>query len=114
MEHFTEIYTLTNEKKKDSNDNLAQKHLLYMQFVAWSCDECSVAPLTDYIHNPVYQELTEEEKYFTNKSDECIYLDLRASVWYTDKMEKLERNNLNITLYITPKSAATTKLRFQI
>lgn len=85
-----------------------------MQFVAWSCDECSVAPLTDYIHNPVYQELTGEEKCFTNKSDEWIYLDLRASVRYTDKLEKLERNNLNITLYITPKSAATKKLTFQI
>ena len=33
--------------KKHSLDNLTQKHLLYKQFVAWSCDEWSVASLTD-------------------------------------------------------------------
>ena len=38
-------------------NNLTQKHLLYAQFVAWRCNSCSTAPLTDYINNPVYQEL---------------------------------------------------------
>ena len=28
-------------------DNLTEKHLLHKQFVAWSCDGSSVAPLTD-------------------------------------------------------------------
>ena len=37
--------------------NLTQKNLLYKQFVTWACDGCSVAPLTDYINNPIYQEL---------------------------------------------------------
>ena len=69
-----------------------QKHLLYKQFVAWSCDGCSTAPLTDYIHNPVYQELIEETDYFESKSNERIYLDLRASAGYTNEMEKLEQN----------------------
>ena len=91
-----------------------QKHLLYKQFLAWSCDGCSITPSTDYIHNPVYQELIEETDYFGNKSDERIYLDLRASASYTNKMEKLERNNYKITLYITLKSAATKTLRLRI
>ena len=54
LENFTEIYSLTNEKK-DSVDNATQKHLLYKQFLAWSCDGCSTAPLADYVQNPVYQ-----------------------------------------------------------
>ena len=33
LSNFTEIYSLTNEKKYDS-DNLTQKHLLFKQFLA--------------------------------------------------------------------------------
>ena len=49
---FTEVNSLTNEKKFYV-DNLTQKHLLYKQFVAWSCNGSSVAPLTDYINNSI-------------------------------------------------------------
>ena len=71
LENFTEIYCLTNENKYFI-DNATREHLLYKQFVAWSCGGCSVAPLTNYIHNPVYQELIEEQDYFKNTSDERI------------------------------------------
>ena len=50
-------------KKKYSINNLTQKHLLYKQFVAWSCNGSSIALLTDYINNPMYQELIDEEDY---------------------------------------------------
>ena len=80
------IYILTNENKY-LVDNATQKHLLYKQFVAWSCDGCSTAPLTDYVHNLVYQELIEETDYFGNKSHERAYFDLRASAGYTNQME---------------------------
>ena len=70
--------------------------------------------MTDYVYSPVYQELTEETGYFGYKSNERIYLDLRASAGYTNEMEKLERNNSKITLYITLKSAAMKKLGLKI
>ena len=54
---FTEIYSLTNEKTY-SIDNLTEKHLLYKQCIAWSCNGSNVALLTDYINNLVYQQLT--------------------------------------------------------
>ena len=54
LQNFTEIYSLTNEKKY-SIHNTTQKLLLYKQFVAWSCDTCSLAPLTNNTHSPVYQ-----------------------------------------------------------
>ena len=87
LSKFTEIYSLTI-KKKYGMDNLTQKYLLYKQFVAWTCDGCSVAPLTDYINNPIYQELIAEDKYDGNASDEKIYLDLRASPGYTNEMTR--------------------------
>ena len=74
-------------------DKFTQKHLLYNQFVAWSCIDCSTAPPTDYINNPVYQELIEEDEYDSTRSDKRIYLALRASSGYTEEAEKLERND---------------------
>ena len=59
LSNFTEIYSLTNEKKYDV-DNLTQRHLLYKQFVAWNCNGSSVAPLTEYMNNPIFQELPDK------------------------------------------------------
>ena len=93
---------------------MTQKHLLYKQFVAWSCNGLSVAPLSDYMHNPVYQELVSEDDYFDVKSDERLYLDLRASSRYVKEPEKLERNDSKISLHILLKEAATKKLRLRV
>ena len=75
--------------------------------MAWSCNGSSVAPLTDYINNPIYQELIDEDDYFNTKSDERIYLDLRASSWYTSEAEKLEKNDSKINLHLLLKAAAS-------
>ena len=93
---------------------MTQKHLLYKQFVAWSCNGSSVAPLSDYMHNPVYQELVSEDDYFDVKSDERLYLDLRTSSRYVKEPEKLERNDSKISLHILLKEAATKKLRLRV
>ena len=89
LTNFTEVYSLTNEKKYDV-DNLTQRHLLWKQFVAWNCNGSSVAPLVDYINNPIFQELPDENAYFDVRSDERIYLDLRATSGYVKETEKLE------------------------
>ena len=113
LSNFTEIYSLTNEKKY-SIDNLTQKHLLYKQFIAWNCNESSVAPLTEHMDNPIFQELPDEETYYSLKSDEKIYLDLRASSGYVREAEKLERSDSKVNLQITLKEAATFNLRVRI
>ena len=66
--------------------------MLCKQFVGWSCNGCSIAPLTDYINNPIHQELPEESEFFSTNC-ERIHLDLRASYEYSKEMEKLERND---------------------
>ena len=113
LTNFTELYSLTNEKKYDT-DNLTQQHLLYKQFLAWSCNGSSVAPVSDYVDNPIFQELPDQERYFSAKSDERIYLDLRASSGYVKEAEKLERNDSKINLQITLKNAADFNLRVRI
>ena len=113
LSNFTEIYSLTNEKKY-CTDNLIQKSLLYKQFVAWSCNGSSVAPLTNYINNPIYQELTNEEDYNEVKSDERVYIDLRASSEYTNEAEKLERNDSKTNVSIQLKAPATKQIRLRV
>ena len=91
-----------------------QKHLLYKQFVAWNCNGSSVAPLTEYMNNPIFQEFPDEDKYFDATNDDRIYLDLRASSGYVKEAEKLERNDSRINLQITLKAAAKYKMRVRI
>ena len=69
LTNFTKLYSLTNEKKYDT-DNLTQQQLLYKQFLLWSCNGSSVAPVSDYVDNPIFQELPDQETYFSAKSDE--------------------------------------------
>ena len=64
--------------------------------------------------NPIFQELPDEETYYSLKSDEKIYLDLRASSGYVREAEKLERNDSKVNLQITLKEAATFNLRVRI
>ena len=78
LTNFTEIYSLTTNEKKYDIGNLTQKHPLFKQFVAWSCNGSSVAPLTGYINNPVYQEFIDVDDHFQVTSNERIYLELRA------------------------------------
>ena len=68
--------------------------------MAWSCGGSSVAPLSDYMNNPVFQELVSEDEYFDVRSDERIYLGFRASSGYVKEVEILERNDskINFTL----------------
>ena len=96
-------------KKKYDINNLTQKYLLYKKFVSWSCNGTSVALLTDYINNPIYQDLIDEDDYFENASNERVYMDLRASSEYTNEAEKLDRNYSKISLSILLKFAAKKK-----
>ena len=88
--------------------------MLYKQFTTWSCNGSSIAPLTDYINNPIYQELIDKEDYNEVKSDDRIYLDLRASSGYMNKAKKLERNDSKINVSVQLKAAATKKLRLRV
>ena len=74
---------------KKNMTRITQRHLLYKQFVAWNCNGSSVAALTDYMNNRIFQELPDEDAYFDAKNDDGVYLDLRASSGYVKEAEKL-------------------------
>ena len=82
--------------------------------VAHSCDGRSSAPLTQYKNNPIYQEITEEDKLTDNERDDRIYFDMRRSKGYTDELEKINRDDSRIALTISLTEAAEKELRFRI
>ena len=64
--------------------------------------------------NPIFQELLDEETYYSLKSDEKFYVDLRASSGYVKEAEKLDRNDSKINLQTTLKDVAGFNLRVRI
>ena len=83
-----------------------------MQFVAWYCKRSSIVPLLGYVHNPVYQEQPKLNNYFTN-ADKKIF-DLRCRKGYSNEIEKVNRDDRDLSITIILKAAATKKIRFHV
>ena len=65
LENVSNTYSSFNSVKVDTSD-VHDKYLLYTQFVAWYCKRSSIAPLSDYAHDPIFQEPPTQNQYFTN------------------------------------------------
>ena len=112
LENASNTYSTFSSVKLDTDD-LHNKSLLYNQFVAWYCKGSSIAPLSDYANNPVFQELITLSKYFTS-ADEKIFIDLRRRKGWTNETEKLNRDDSNLTITIKLKAAAAEKMRLHV
>ena len=106
-------YSSTNTLKLDIENDL-QKHLLWKQYLAWCTNGCSTAPVTDFMNNPIAQELKKENEYFSDKFDERVYVDLRPSHGYTDELEKPTRNGSKMTIMIETKTPLVKKMRLRV
>ena len=104
--NISDQHSSTNTLKFDIGNDL-QKHLLWKQYLAWCTNGCSTAPITDFMNNPIAQELKKENEYFSNKFDERLYVDLRPS--YTAELEKPTRNDSKMTINIKTKAPLVKK-----
>ena len=89
-------YNVKNEDEKD---------WLYRMFIAYNCNSCSTAPLTQYKNNEIYQEITEKDEFTESNKGDRTYIDMRRSHFYTDKLEKLARDDSGLALTINLKEA---------
>ena len=113
LENASTTYSLTGQLEYNvSNED--DKHWLYQMFVSYYCEGCSAASLTQYENNEIKQELTREKDYSGDDSDERLYIDMRRSKEYTDKLGKLTRNDGGATLTIKLKKAAEKKMRLRV
>ena len=106
-------YSLTGKIEYDLEKE-DDKYQLYAMLPAYVCGGYSSAPLTQYINNPIYQEITEEDKYTTDTRDDRLNVDLRRSKGYTDELEKIYRDDSLLTLTINLKKPAAFKLRYRM
>ena len=79
----------------------------------WSCTRCSVATLTYYVNNEIYQQFPKETGFLTD-SDERLCLDSRKSKGYTGELGKLKQGDSSITLKIALKTVTITKMRLKV
>ena len=78
MGNVSTTYSLLDQWECNvSNED--DKHWLDQMFVAYYCEGCSAAPLTQHKNNEIKQELTKEKYYFGGDSDEILYTDMRCS-----------------------------------
>ena len=66
------------------------------------------------MNNPIAQELKRENEYFSDKFDERLYVYLRPSHGYRDKLEKPTRNNSRMTIMIETKTPFVKKMRLRV
>ena len=83
-------------------------------FIAQQCRGCSTAPLTQYKNNKIYQEITSEDDYRTNDTDDRVWIEMKRSKGYTDELEKINRDDSSIALIIGFEKGATRKFRLRI
>ena len=83
---------------------------LYIQLVAWYFKGSSIVPLSDYAHNPTFQELLKMNKYFAY-GNEKLFIDLKRGKGYTRELEKINRDDSDLTVPITLKAVSTKKMR---
>ena len=78
FENAGTTYSLTGktEYNLEKEDGKIQLYAMLPSFV---CGGYSSAPLTQYINNPIYQEMTSEDEYASNTRDDLLYIDLRRS-----------------------------------
>ena len=86
---------------------------MWKQYLVWCTNGYSTAPVTDFINNPIAQELKKIE-YFSDRFDERLYVDLRTRRGYTDELEKPTRNNSKMTITIETKTPLIKKMRLRV
>ena len=110
LTNVNQVYDSYTTDKYDLTDE-DDKMKIYKNFVAYVTNGCSTASLIDYRNNDIFKELRKFDRYFTNTSDERVYIDLRRSKGYTNELEKLVRNDSGISLTINLKIPAPFKMR---
>ena len=66
------------------------------------------------MNNEIKQDMSNENKNFTDESDEKIFIHMRCSKGYTDELEELSRNDADINLAILLTKTAEKKMRLNV
>ena len=110
FENTTTTYSLTRNLLYDFEKD-DDKNILYKMFIAKQCNGCSTAPFTQYKNNEIYQEITAEDDYTTNNTDNRIWINMRRSKGNTDELGQINRDDSSLAAIIGLKEAAAKKIK---
>ena len=106
-------YSLTGKLLYDFEKDY-DKNILYKMFNSKQSNGCSTGPLTKYINNEIYQEITAQDKYTKNDTDDRVWIDMKRSNGYTDEFEKINRDDSGLAVILGFREATTKKLRLRV
>ena len=112
LQNASNTYSRYNDIKFDLEDE-EDRFTLYNSFVAFVTNGSSIVPESDYVYNDIRKELPNRKKYFTD-SDEKVYIDIRRSKGYTSELERVNRDDSDLSVTVDLKAAATKKMRLYI
>ena len=112
LQNASNTYSEFNTVKFDLEDE-EDRYTLYKAFVAFVTEGSSIVAESEYMNNEVRQELPNRNTYFTD-SDERVYIDIRRSKGFTGELERVNRDDSDLTVTVDLKAAATKKMRLRI
>ena len=112
LQNASNTYSEFNTVKFDLEDE-EDRYTLYNAFVASVTEGSSIIAESEYMNNEVHQELPNRNTYFTD-SDERVYIDIRRSKGFTGELERVNRDDSDLTVTVDLKAAATKKMRLRI
>ena len=112
LQNASNTYSEFNTVKFDLEDE-EDRYTLYNAFVAFVTEGSSIVAESEYMNNEVRQELPNRNTYFTD-SDERVYIDIRRSKGFTGELERVNRDDSDLTVTVDLKAAATKKMRLCI
>ena len=107
LQNASNTYSEFNTVKFDLEDE-EDRYTLYNAFVAFVTEGSSIVAESEYMNNEVRQELPNRNTYFTD-SDERVYIDIRRSKGFTGELERVNRDDSDLTVTVDLKAAATKK-----
>ena len=112
LQNASNTYSRYNDIKFDLEDEEDQ-FTLYNSFVAFVTNGSSIVPESDYVYIDIRKELPNRKKFFTD-SDEKLYIDIRRSKGYTSGLERLNRDDSDLSVTVDLKAAEIKKMRLYI
>ena len=112
LQNASNTYSEFNTVKFDLEDE-EDRYTLYNAFVAFVTEGSSIVAESEYMNNEVRQELPNRNTYFTD-SDEHVYIDIGRSKGFTGELERVNRDDSDLTVTVDLKAAATKKKRLRI
>ena len=111
LQNTSNTYSEFNTVKFDLEEE-EDRYTLYNAFVAWVTRGSSIVPESDYINNKICQ-LPKRNKYFTD-SNVHVYVDIRCSKGFTGELQRVNRDDSDLTVTVELKNAAVKKMRLHV